>query len=38
MAAPLKVAILLCAIGVVVMGVYPQPWVSAVLRVAGTLF
>jgi NADH-quinone oxidoreductase subunit N len=34
----LKVAIGLCAFGVVVMGVYPEPWVQVVMRVADTLF
>jgi NADH-quinone oxidoreductase subunit N len=30
-ATPLLVAITICAIGVVVMGVYPEPWVQAVM-------
>jgi NADH-quinone oxidoreductase subunit N len=34
----LKVAIFVCAAGVIVMGVYPEPWVSAAMRVAATLF
>jgi NADH-quinone oxidoreductase subunit N len=34
----LAVGILVCAMGVVAMGVYPEPWVSAALRVAATLF
>jgi NADH-quinone oxidoreductase subunit N len=29
---PLLVAILFCAVGTVVMGVYPEPWVQAALR------
>lgn len=37
-AAPLMVAILLCAIGVVVMGAYPEPWVRAVMDAANGLF
>jgi NADH-quinone oxidoreductase subunit N len=32
------VAIGACAVGVVGMGVYPGPWVDAVMRVAATLF
>ena len=35
--APLRLAIALCAAGVVVMGVCPAPWVDALLRVAATL-
>jgi hypothetical protein len=27
-----------CVIGVVAMGVYPEPWVQAALRIAATLF
>ncbi len=34
----LKLAILTCMAGVVVMGAYPEPWVRAALRVAATLF
>jgi NADH-quinone oxidoreductase subunit N len=37
-AGPLKLAILICTIGVVVMGLYPAPWVDEVIRVASTLF
>jgi NADH-quinone oxidoreductase subunit N len=36
--APLFVAILVCAIGVVVMGIYPEPWVRAALDAAAPLF
>jgi NADH-quinone oxidoreductase subunit N len=35
---PLFVAILFCAGGVVVMGLYPEPWVQAALRAASPLF
>ncbi len=35
---PLLVAIAVCAAGVVLMGVYPSPWVDAVLEIASTLF
>jgi NADH-quinone oxidoreductase subunit N len=35
---PLAAAIAVCAIGVVVMGVYPGPWLDAMLRIAATLF
>jgi NADH-quinone oxidoreductase subunit N len=38
LAAPLFVAILFCAIGVVVMGLYPEPWVQAALKAAAPLF
>jgi NADH:ubiquinone oxidoreductase subunit 2 (subunit N) len=38
LAAPLLAAILFCALGVVVMGVYPEPWVQAALRAAAPLF
>jgi NADH-quinone oxidoreductase subunit N len=31
-------AIGLCAVGVVVMGAYPQPWVAAALKAAASLF
>lgn len=34
----LKAAIGVCAFGVVVMGVYPEPWVQAAMRAAATLF
>jgi NADH-quinone oxidoreductase subunit N len=34
----LTAAITICAIGVVVMGLYPEPWVQAVLRAAENLF
>ncbi len=36
--APLMVAIGGCLAGIIVMGVYPEPWVQAFLRVALTLF
>ena len=35
---PLGLAIAVCLIGVVGMGVYPGPWVDLVLRIAATLF
>ena len=35
---PLFLAILFCAVGVVVMGLYPEPWVQAALRAASPLF
>jgi NADH-quinone oxidoreductase subunit N len=38
LAAPLFVAILFCALGVVIMGLYPEPWVEAALRAAAPLF
>lgn len=38
LAAPLLVAILLCAVGIVVVGVYPEPWVKAALDAAAPLF
>ena len=38
LAAPLMLAILLCAIGVVVMGLYPEPWVRAALHATASLF
>jgi NADH-quinone oxidoreductase subunit N len=38
LAAPLLVAILFCALGVVVMGLYPEPWVQAALRATAGLF
>jgi NADH-quinone oxidoreductase subunit N len=37
-AAPLQVAIVICLIGIIGMGVYPQPWVESCLRVALTMF
>jgi NADH-quinone oxidoreductase subunit N len=37
-ARPLRIAIAICAAGVVIMGLYPEPWVQAVLRAAGSLF
>jgi NADH-quinone oxidoreductase subunit N len=36
--APLTLAIGICAAGVIVMGLYPAPWVDAALRIAATLF
>ncbi len=36
--APLLVAILFCAVGVVVMGLYPEPWVQAAMAAASPLF
>jgi NADH-quinone oxidoreductase subunit N len=36
--APLFVAILFCAAGVVIMGLYPEPWVQAALKAASPLF
>jgi len=36
--APLFVAILFCVAGVVIMGLYPEPWVQAALRAASPLF
>ena len=38
LAAPLMLAILVCAIGVVVMGLYPEPWVRAALNATASLF
>jgi NADH-quinone oxidoreductase subunit N len=38
LSAPLLAAILFCAAGVVVMGVYPEPWVRAALNAAAALF
>ena len=35
---PLLAAILFCAVGVVVMGLYPEPWVRAALDAAAGLF
>jgi NADH-quinone oxidoreductase subunit N len=35
---PLMVAILACVAGIIVMGVYPEPWVRAFTQVAMTLF
>jgi NADH-quinone oxidoreductase subunit N len=37
-AAPLALAVLLCVLGVVIVGVYPKPIVMAALRVATPLF
>ena len=34
----LMVAITVCLAGIIVMGVYPEPWVKAFMRVAMTLF
>ena len=36
--APLLLAILICAVGTVVMGVYPEPWVQAVMNATRGLF
>jgi NADH-quinone oxidoreductase subunit N len=36
--APLFAAILFCALGVVAMGLYPEPWVAAALSAASGLF
>jgi hypothetical protein len=38
LAAPLFIAILVCAVGVVVMGLYPEPWVKAALAATAGLF
>jgi NADH-quinone oxidoreductase subunit N len=38
LAAPLFIAILICAVGVVVMGLYPEPWVKAALHATASLF
>jgi hypothetical protein len=38
LAAPVFVAILFCAVGVVVMGLYPEPWVKAALHATAALF
>jgi NADH:ubiquinone oxidoreductase subunit 2 (subunit N) len=38
LAAPLFAAILVCAVGVVLMGVYPEPWVQAALHATAGLF
>jgi NADH-quinone oxidoreductase subunit N len=38
LAPTLLVAILVCAVGVVVMGLYPEPWVQAALRATASLF
>ena len=38
LATPLMLAILVCAVGVVVMGIYPEPWVRAALRATAALF
>ena len=37
-APPLTLAILICAIGTVVMGAYPEPWVKAVMAAVAGLF
>ena len=37
-APPLTVAILFCAIGTVVMGAYPEPWVRAVMNAVAGMF
>jgi hypothetical protein len=37
LAAPLFVAILICAVGVVVMGGYPEPWARAALQATAGL-
>jgi hypothetical protein len=34
----LALAILICSLGVVIMGIYPKPFVLSALRVAATLF
>jgi NADH-quinone oxidoreductase subunit N len=34
----LQIAIAICAAGVIAMGVYPEPWVQAVMQIAATLF
>lgn len=34
----LQLAIVICLLGIIVMGVYPQPWVQSCLRVALTVF
>jgi len=36
--AVLRIAILVCVAGVIVMGVFPEPWVREALHVAATLF
>ena len=38
LAAPLLAAILLCAVGTVVMGLYPEPWVRAAREATAALF
>lgn len=38
LATPLLVAILLCVVGTVVMGLYPEPWVRAALAATAGLF
>jgi NADH-quinone oxidoreductase subunit N len=35
---PMLVAILFCAVGVVVMGLYPEPWVKSALAASAGLF
>ena len=37
-ATPLIVAILICALGTVLMGAYPEPWVRAVMDAANSIF
>ena len=34
----LRAAIAICLAGIVIMGLYPGPWVAAVTRIAATLF
>jgi NADH-quinone oxidoreductase subunit N len=38
LARPVFLAILFCAVGVVVMGLYPEPWVKAALHATARLF
>jgi NADH-quinone oxidoreductase subunit N len=38
LAAPLLIAILVCALGTVIMGIYPEPWVKAALAATSGLF
>jgi len=38
LAGPLRLAILLCVAGTVVMGLYPEPWVRAALAATSGLF
>ena len=38
LASPLRVAILVCVVGTVVMGLYPEPWVRAALAATAGLF
>jgi NADH-quinone oxidoreductase subunit N len=37
-APPLGLSILICSLGVVLIGVWPRPWLDAAFRVAATLF